>query len=126
MRIFHGKILLMVPHYGDQDFFGQHQELRIESTQDSGRKLREIDHCIEKRLVLAPACPSYGASRRIQSLANLPFALGAAQYLCSAQRIHIRGARSRYGDYRIRQNAVTMGILPCPDAVELEWDSLPI
>src|SRR4029077_1464669 len=66
LRIFDGKILLMVTHHRDQDFLRQLQELGIKIAQDDGRKLGEIDDCVQKSSVFAPTCPRYGPSSGIK------------------------------------------------------------
>ena len=49
LGVLHREIPLVVPHHGDQDFFGQFQELRVEAARDRGGKLGEVDQRFEQR-----------------------------------------------------------------------------
>src|SRR5690242_16362979 len=49
------EILLMIAHHRDQNFLGQFQKFGIEAPEDGGRPLCQVDHTIEKRLILTPA-----------------------------------------------------------------------
>ena len=49
--VLHREVLLVVPHHGDQHFFGQLQELRIEAAPDRRRIFGEIDQRFEQLVV---------------------------------------------------------------------------
>ena len=74
--ILNRKILLVVAHDGDQYLFRQCQILRIEVAENHARPFRQMHHCLDELLVLAPACAGDGPRRRVQSFLNRPPALG--------------------------------------------------
>jgi hypothetical protein len=47
--VFHREIFLVMAHHGDEDFFGQFEELRIEFAQDGGGVFGEVDQRFEQR-----------------------------------------------------------------------------
>ena len=49
LGVLHREILLVVPHHGDQHFFGQFQELRIEAAGDGRGVFGEVDQGFEQR-----------------------------------------------------------------------------
>ena len=89
VRIFDGKIFLVVAHHRDQHFFGQFEEFGIEAAQDRRRKLGQIDDGREQRLIFAPARSGDGASRGVKRLADYLFALARAKNLGAAQGLNV-------------------------------------
>ena len=79
LGVFDRKILLVVAHDRDQNFFRQLQKFGIEAAQDRRRPLGQIDHGVEQRLVFAPARAGNGASGSVECFANLLFSLLAAE-----------------------------------------------
>ena len=59
--VLHREVLLVVPHHGDQHFFGQFEELGVEAAVDGVGALGEVDQGFEQRVVGldadAPAIP---------------------------------------------------------------------
>ena len=49
--ILHREVLLVVAHHGDEHFFGQFQELRVEVARDGRGALGEVDEGFEQRIV---------------------------------------------------------------------------
>ena len=110
----------MVAHHRDQHFFRQRQKLRIEPAQNHRRKLRQVHHRIEQRLVFPPARPGNRARGRVERLANLLLTLRASQNLRCAQRIHVSRPSPRNRHAAIGQNPVPARSLPRPDPVKLQ------
>ena len=53
--IFDRKVLLVVPHYGDQNFFRQSQILGLEVAEQHGWPLGEVGHLLHQGLVFSPS-----------------------------------------------------------------------
>ncbi len=53
--IFHGEVLLVIAHDGDQDFFGKGEKFAVEVAEDDRRRFGEIDDRVEQFLIFTPA-----------------------------------------------------------------------
>ncbi len=73
--IFDSKILLMITHNRNQNFFRQAEELRIEVAENCRRPLGQIHDGIQQCGVLAPAGTGHTAGGLIQRFADTLFAL---------------------------------------------------
>ena len=94
VRIFHGKIFLMVPHHGDQHFFRQTPETAVsKSTENHGGKFRQVHDRVEQGLVFPPPRPRNRARGGVQRFANLLLTFRTAQNLGRAQRVDISATR---------------------------------
>ena len=124
--IFHREILLVIAHHRDQNFLRQRQKLRIETAQNGRRKLRQIHDRIEQRFIFSPARAGNRACRGIESLSNLVLALTAAQHLRRSQALEIYRTCLRNRHRAIAQNPMSARSLPCPNAVKLQRNRLPI
>ena len=69
-RIFEGKILLMITHHGDQNFFGKRQVLFLEAPESNAGPLRKMSDGIDQRMILTPANSGDSAGSCVEGLAN--------------------------------------------------------
>ncbi len=111
LGIFNREIFLVIAHHRHQYLFRKREKLRIETAQNHGRKLGEIDDRRHQRLVLSPARSGDRASRGVERLADDMLAFGSTQHLGAAQRFHV-GTGAPDGDILTADDSVTAGSLP--------------